>query len=68
MKVEEDTCFSGRIDRVRHYRRGVIGAGLKAMATGDGFMETCTHYKKGSIDTQTQDGNKDGYVDITILF
>ena len=67
LRMEEDTRFAGRIDRIRHFKKGVVSEVI-ADGDGDGFLESHSYFKDGKISTQTQDENKDTKVDVTIFF
>ncbi len=66
-RTEEDSRFTGRIDRIRTYNDGVPVRVLHD-ADGDGFKETLTFFKNGTPCLQTQDNNADGKADAKLHF
>jgi antitoxin component YwqK of YwqJK toxin-antitoxin module len=66
-KIEEDTRYTGRIDRIRTYHAGLP---VKVIydADGDGLKENITLFKDGKVCRQTEDRNQDGKPDVTIYF
>jgi antitoxin component YwqK of YwqJK toxin-antitoxin module len=66
-KIEEDTRHTGRIDRIRIYRKGEP-VKVEYDADGDGFMEIISFYKEGKMSLQTHDENKNGKPDVKIFF
>ena len=67
LKIQEDTRYTGRIDRIRHFKKGIVSEVI-ADGDGDGFLESHSYFKDGKISTQTQDENKDTRADVTIFF
>lgn len=66
-KVEEDTRHTGRIDRVRYYKKG-IPVRVTLDGDGDGFHENVTILKRGKLHLQSTDRNRDGKPDTRIFF
>jgi antitoxin component YwqK of YwqJK toxin-antitoxin module len=67
MKTREDTKGKGKIDRIRHYRDGVLEK-VEEDTDRDGFFETLTLMENNKIRHTQVDKNQDGKPDTEIFF
>ncbi|MDT8377345.1 MAG: hypothetical protein RQ739_00540 [Desulfotignum sp.] len=67
LKTREDTSGNGRIDRVRHYRKGSLFQ-VENDHDGDDFFETVSLMENDRIDKNLIDKNHDGTPDVEVFF
>ena len=67
IQTREDTSGNGHIDRIRHYRSGVLYR-VDHDHDGDEFLETVSLVENGRIVKNLIDKNRDNTPDVTVYF
>ena len=67
LKTREDTSKNGQVDRIRHYRSGILYK-VKHDHDGDNFFETVSMMENNQIVKSLIDKNCDGTPDVQIFF
>lgn len=67
-KVEMDTNYDGKVDRVEHYNAEGIVVRLETDTNGDGIMDEWIVFENGSPVKKEKDTNNDGAPDVWVEY